>query len=181
VSSSARDIELRARKIRVLVVDVDGVLTDGRVLMDARGREMRSFASRDRIAIGLLRRGGIAVVALAGRAPRALPVYARKLGVSAVLAGGEDALATVQRYCGRRRLELDAVAYVGHDVVTLPLLGAAGLAICVADVTPHARRAAHWVTAGGGGTGVTMEVAERLLRAQGKWASTVGETWRNWD
>jgi YrbI family 3-deoxy-D-manno-octulosonate 8-phosphate phosphatase len=177
----ARAVELRARKIRLVVLDVDGVLTDGRILIDARGRELRSFSSRDRTGIALLERAGIPVVALAACAARTLPPYARKLGVTAVLAGAGDALASVRRWCGRRRLALDAVAYVGHDVLALPLLGAVGLAIGVGDATGHAKRAAHWVTSGTGGSGVIMEVGERILRAQGKWASAVGETWRSWD
>jgi YrbI family 3-deoxy-D-manno-octulosonate 8-phosphate phosphatase len=179
--ATARDVELRARKIRVVVLDVDGVLTDGRIGLDARGRESRTFHQRDRAGIGLLVRAGIDVVALAARLPRAVPAYARNLRVTAVLQGAGEGLTSVRRFCRRRRLDLDTVAYVGHDVLDLPLLAAVGLAISVADGADHMKRDAHWVTSRPGGEGVVREVGERILRAQGKWASTIGETWRCWD
>ena len=180
-ASAARRIELRARKIRVIVVDLDGVLTDGRVFLDARGREGRVFHAADRTAIGMLRRSGIAVVALAVRRPRVHPAWARALGLSAVVGPTGQGLDAVRRYCGRRRIELDAVAYAGHDVLEFPLTEAVGLAISTADGPHQLRRVVHWVVGVAGGGGVVREVAERVLRAQGKWASTIGEIWRRWD
>lgn len=180
-SSVRRAVDLRARSVRLVVIDVDGVLTDGRILVDTRGREARSFHAADLAGIGLLVRAGIPVVALMARPKRTMPAFARHLRVTAVLEGFGRGLVAVERYCRRRRFGLEGVAYVGHDVLELPLLGAAGLAIAVADGAEHARRQAHWVTGRSGGEGVLREVAERILRAQGKWASTVGETWRSWD
>lgn len=177
----ARDAELRARDIRVVALDVDGVLTDGRIVLDARGREARAFHEADRTGIGLLIRAGILVVALAARRTTGRPAYARNLRLTAVLSGGGEGLASVGRFCRRRRLDLDTVAYVGHDVLELPLLAAVGLAVTVADGADHAKRESHWVTTRAGGGGAVREVSERILRAQGKWASTVGETWRQWD
>jgi YrbI family 3-deoxy-D-manno-octulosonate 8-phosphate phosphatase len=176
-----RAVALRARKICVVALDVDGVLTDGRIQLDARGRESRSFHAQDRVAIALLTRAGIHVVALTARRTSAVPAYARNLRIAAVLQGAGQGLASIQRFCRRRRLDLDRVAYVGHDVLDLPLLTAVGLAITVADGADHAKREAHWVTRHGGGGGVVREVGERILRAQGKWASTLGEIWRRWD
>jgi YrbI family 3-deoxy-D-manno-octulosonate 8-phosphate phosphatase len=164
-----------------VVLDVDGVLTDGRVLIDARGRELRTFHSRDRTGIGLLTRAGVRVVVLVARTVRTVPSFARKLGVTATVADGGDAVGAVRRFAARRRVGLDGVAYVGHDVLGVPLLAAVGLAVGVADAAIHAKRAAHWVTSGAGGSGILREVAERILRAQGRWASTIGETWRRWD
>lgn len=181
MSCSAREFDLRARKIRLVVLDRDGVLTDGRMAIDARGREARVFHGRDRTGIALLERGGIRVVVRADRAGKTLPPYARTLGVSALVADGGDVVAAVRRFASRRRLAMDAVGYVGDDLLALPLLAAVGLAVSVADAPPHVRRAAHWITNGPGGSGVTIEVAERILRAQGKWASTLGEIWRGWD
>jgi YrbI family 3-deoxy-D-manno-octulosonate 8-phosphate phosphatase len=178
---TAREVDLRARAVRVLALDVDGVLTDGRVVLDVRGREARVFHESDRAGIGLLVRAGIFVVALAARPTRTPPAYARALRVTTVLEGAGEGLGSVRRFCRRRRLALPAVAYVGHDVFDLPLLGAVGLAVTVADGVDHAKRDSHWVTTRNGGGGVVREVAERILRAQGKWASTIGETWRHWD
>jgi len=178
---AARQIELRARAIRVLVVDVDGVLTDGRIVVDAQGREARTFHASDRTGVRLLVRAGLAVVGLEGRRLRTRPAYARTLALTEVLEGAGEGLASVRRYCRRRRLALEQVAYVGHDLPDLPLLAAAGLAVVVAGAPEAVRRSAHWVTEIGGGGGVVRDVGERILRAQGKWASTVGETWRHWD
>lgn len=181
IQGARRAVDLRARRIRVVALDVDGVLTDGRIVLDARGRQARSFHTADQAGIGLLARSGIAVLGLVAGPRRGMPALGRSLGLAAMLEGAGHGLDSVGRWCRRRRLPLDAVAYVGHDVLELPLLGAVGLAITVADAAAHARRASHWVTASGGGEGVIREVAERLLRAQGKWASTIGETWRRWD
>lgn len=178
---AGREVELRARKVRVLVVDVGGVLTDGRVVIDRMGREARTFHEDDRAGIALLIRAGIRVLALAPRPSRATPAYARSLRLTAVLEGAGQGLDSVCAFCRRRRLELDAVAYVGRDVLELPLLAAAGLAISVSDGVDHVRRGAHWVTSRAGGSGAVREVAEGILRAQGKWASTIGEIWRRWD
>jgi YrbI family 3-deoxy-D-manno-octulosonate 8-phosphate phosphatase len=164
-----------------VVLDLDGVLTDGRIAIDARGGEARTFHDRDRTAIALLARVGIRVVVLANRTAKRLPSWASKLGVWAVVPIAGDPVAAVRRFGARRRFGMDAVAYVGHDVLALPLLASVGLAVCVADGASHAKRAAHWITAGAGGSGVTFEVAERVLRAQGKWASTLGAIWRRWN
>ncbi|MEO6029172.1 MAG: HAD hydrolase family protein [Candidatus Binatia bacterium] len=178
---AAREIELRARAIRVLVVDVDGVLTDGRIVVDAQGREARTFHEGDRTGVRLLVRAGLAVVGLEGRRLRTRPAYARTLALTEVLEGAGEGLASARRYSRRRRLALEQVAYVGHDVPDLPLLAAVGLAVVVANAPEAVRRGAHFVTASRGGEGVVREVGERILRAQGKWASTLGETWRHWD
>jgi 3-deoxy-D-manno-octulosonate 8-phosphate phosphatase (KDO 8-P phosphatase) len=178
---TARAVELRIRAVRLVVVDLDGVLTDGRVLVDAGGRELRTVHGRDRTGMGLLARAGIPVVVLVPRTLRGLPAWSRNLGVLQVLQGEGRGLESVRRLCRRRRLTLDQVAYVGHDVLELPLLAAVGLAVAVVDAAPPARRAAHWIAAGTGGSGVMREIGERILRLQGKWASTLGETWRQWD
>lgn len=129
----------------------------------------------------MLRRAGIAVVAVAGGPPRARPSWARSLGLVAVLGGDGRGVDGVRRYCVRRRIGLDAVAYVGHDLLELPLTEAVGLAISVADGAHQLARASHWVLRTAGGAGALREVAERILRSQGKWASTIGEIWRRWE
>jgi 3-deoxy-D-manno-octulosonate 8-phosphate phosphatase (KDO 8-P phosphatase) len=180
-SATRPSIEVRARRVRVVAVDLDGALTDGRFLLDARGRATRMFHAADRIAIAMLGRAGIAVVALAARPPRARPAWARALGVAAVLDADGQSLDAVRRYCARRHVGLDAVAYVGSDVLELPLAEAVGLVISVADGAHQMKQASQWVVGTVGGSGVLREVGERLLRAQGKWASTIGEIWRRWD
>jgi 3-deoxy-D-manno-octulosonate 8-phosphate phosphatase (KDO 8-P phosphatase) len=175
------EISLRARLIRVLAFDVDGVLTDGRVSIDTAGREARVFHDADRAGIALLRRAGIDVLALAPQRTRAVPAYVRKLQLTGLLAGAGQGQSPMRRFCRREGLDLETVAYVGHDVLELPLLSAVGLAVSVADGFDRVKRQAHWVTTCAGGNGAVREVAEIILRAQGKWASTIGEMWRRWE
>jgi len=173
----AREVELRARRIRIVACDLDGVLTDGRILRDARGRELRAFHVDDGIGAALLTRAGIRLLLLS-----AGPVaHGRKLGADTITTTAGQGLVAVDRWCRRRRLPLAAVAYVGRDVLELPLLAAVGLSVAVANASPEVKRRAHWVTRASGGTGVLREVVERVLRSQGRWGSTLGETWRQWD
>src|SRR5207249_2710895 len=111
----------------------------------------------------------------------ARPAYARNLGLTAVVRGGGQGHDAVRTFCRRRGLELSSVAYVGRDVLELPLMALAGLVVAVADGSEHVKERAHVVTDRAGGTGVVREVAEIVLRAQGKWACTIGELWRRWE
>lgn len=176
-----RDVDLRARAVRLVVVDLDGVLTDGRVVIDVGGREARVFHHADRVGIGTLVRAGLEVAVLAHRRTKGTAAYARSLQAPMVLEGGGQGLASVRRFCRRRRFALAAVAYVAHDELELPLLQAVGLAVAIADAPAGLRRVAHWTTKAPSGAGVVREVSERILRAQGRWASTLGEIWRRWD
>lgn len=180
-AAADRRVNELARKVRLVVVDLDGVLTDGHVMLDATGREARIFHAADLSAVAILRRAGIGVVGLAARRPRVRPRWARAVGLSEVLGPQGQGVDAVRRHCARRRLSMDVVAYVGHDVLDLPLAEAVGFVISVADGSHQLRRRSHWVVSASGGGGVLREVAERVLRAQGKWASTIGEIWRQWD
>lgn len=176
-----RSFDLRARRIRLVVVDLDGVLTDGRITVDPAGREGRTFHAADRVGVATLRRAGLEVALLAHGRTRGVAAFARALGISVVLAGSGEGLVTVQRFGRRRRIGLDAVAYVGRDDLEMPLLEAVGVAVAVADASAGVREIAHWTTRAAGGSGAVREVSERILRAQGRWASTLGEIWRRWD
>ena len=120
-AAADRRVDVLARAVRVVVVDLDGVLSNGRVSLDAHGRESRTFHAADLSAIPILRRAGIAVLALAARRPRALPRWASAIGLAAVLGPQGQGVDAVRRHCARRRRGLDAVAYVARDVLDLPL------------------------------------------------------------
>jgi 3-deoxy-D-manno-octulosonate 8-phosphate phosphatase (KDO 8-P phosphatase) len=172
------ELAARARRVRLVLLDVDGVLTDGTVLVDARGRELRAFATRDADGIALLLRAGIRVAILSRRSVAGLARRARALALSAVVQGSDDKLAAARRLCRRWRLGLAEACAVSDDCLDEPLLASVGLAVGVAGGASGLARHLHWRTGAAGGAGVAYEVAEVLLRAQGRWASVLGDAMR---
>jgi 3-deoxy-D-manno-octulosonate 8-phosphate phosphatase (KDO 8-P phosphatase) len=168
VKPSLAQVRSRAKKIRLLLLDVDGVLTDGRIIIDDRGVETKQFHSRDGQGIALLLRAGIEVGFISARASPAVRRRAKELGVRLVRQGVRDKLQAydeIKRERGLRDLE---IAYVGDDLVDWPLLRRTGLAVCVGDGWRELRPRVHWVTRAFGGAGAVREVADLLLKAQGK-------------
>ncbi len=171
------DVVARARAVRLVLLDVDGVLTADRALVDPHGGILRAFSFRDVAAIALLDRAGVRVALLA---PRGVGVarLARVLGVRNVVARVTTGVAAARRLCRRVRIAPSALAYVGDDVLDQPLFALAGLAVAVGDGAPGLAAHVHWTTSAPGGGGAVREVAELVLRAQGKWASALGESMR---
>jgi 3-deoxy-D-manno-octulosonate 8-phosphate phosphatase (KDO 8-P phosphatase) len=167
----------RARRVRLVLLDVDGVLAADRIVIDPSGRELRAFSRRDATGVALLLRAGIHVALLAERRA-AVTRLARMLAVSAVVERATTGVSAARRLCRRWRLAPAEMAYVGDDVLDQPLLAFAGLAVTVADGAAGLRRHVHWTTRTPGGAGAVREVAELVLRAQGKWASILGESMR---
>jgi 3-deoxy-D-manno-octulosonate 8-phosphate phosphatase (KDO 8-P phosphatase) len=167
----------RARRVRLLLLDVDGVLTADRVLLDPRGRPWRALSLRDATAVALLLRAGIRVALLAERRA-GVARLARMLAVSAAVERVTTGVAAARGLCRRWRIAPAELAFVGDDLLDQPLLALAGLAIAVGDAAHGLARHAHWTTSAPGGGGAVREVAELLLRAQGKWASVLGESMR---
>jgi len=156
----------RARLIRLLLLDVDGVLTDGRIIYDADGRESKSFHIHDGFGINQLRALGCLVGFLSGRASAAVERRAKELDVTIVHQGVNDKLPVYERILADQRLNDDEVAYVGDDLPDLPVLGRVGLSIAVASATPQVRRAVHWITGRAGGEGAVREVTDLLIMAR---------------
>jgi 3-deoxy-D-manno-octulosonate 8-phosphate phosphatase (KDO 8-P phosphatase) len=148
------------------VLDVDGVLTDGRLYFGARGEAFKVFDVRDGYGIVQLQRAGVTVAVISKRRSPMVVVRCRELGVRHVHQGVSDKLGVFARLCGRLRLTPAACACVGDDLPDLPLLRAAALSFAVADAHPEVRRAADIVTRQGGGRGAVREVCDRLLRLQ---------------
>jgi 3-deoxy-D-manno-octulosonate 8-phosphate phosphatase (KDO 8-P phosphatase) len=149
--------------IRLLVLDVDGVLTDGRLYFGARGEALKVFHVRDGAGIVQLRRAGIAVVVISGRRSSMVATRCRELGVRHVHQGVRDKLTVLKRLCARLKVPLAACACVGDDLPDLPLLRAVALSFAVADAHVSVRRAARFVTALPGGAGAVRAVGDRLL------------------
>jgi 3-deoxy-D-manno-octulosonate 8-phosphate phosphatase (KDO 8-P phosphatase) len=155
----------RARRVRLLVLDVDGVLTDGRLHITAEGEITKVFHVRDGSGLVALQRAGIAVAIISGRDSRAVTRRAEELGIVHVRQGVTDKGAALDALLQQLRLTGEALACVGDDTPDLPMLERAALAVAVADAHPTARAAAHWVTASAGGHGAVREVCDLLLTA----------------
>jgi 3-deoxy-D-manno-octulosonate 8-phosphate phosphatase (KDO 8-P phosphatase) len=164
-------VRAKAKKIQLLLLDVDGVLTDGRIIIDDRGVETKQFHVRDGQGISLLLRAGIDVGFITARSSRSVRCRAQELGVRLVRQAVKNKLQTYNEIKRSRRFEDAQIAYMGDDLVDLPVLRQAGLSICVADSWPELISRIDMVTAALGGQGAVREVADFLLKAQGKWFS----------
>lgn len=163
----------RARRIRVLLFDVDGVLTDGGVYMHADGSESKRFDIKDGAGIVLARRAGLAVGVISARQSASTLHRARQLGMDPICQGVSDKAATLDDLARRRGWDPLDIAYMGDDVVDLPVLTRVGLAACPADAVPEVRAVAHVISAHAGGHGAARSLIEDILRAQGRWDALV--------
>ncbi|MBW1916732.1 MAG: HAD-IIIA family hydrolase [Deltaproteobacteria bacterium] len=159
----------QARHIRLLLLDVDGVLTDGRIIYTDSGQEIKFFHVRDGHGIKLAQRMGIEVALITGRHSEVVNHRARDLGITRIFQAVRDKIAILQELLELLKLEPQQVAAMGDDLVDLALFRRVGLAIAVADAVPEVQTAAHWVTSFPGGRGAVREVCELLLKAQGFW------------
>ncbi len=166
---SRRSLQERAKRIRLLLLDVDGVLTDGRITYGSGGLEVLSFHVRDGLALKAAQRAGITVGLMSGRKSEAFLRRAEELHLLEVHAGVEDKMHVYRQLLARYRLEDIEVAYMGDDLPDLPVLREVGLAIVVADAPAELRSAAHLVTSLPGGRGAVREAVEWLLKCQGVW------------
>ncbi len=160
----------RLARVELLLLDVDGVLTDGRVVIDDQGVETKAFDVTDGHGLKLLQRAGVEVGFVTGRRSRVVEHRARDLGVTEVHQRVRNKLEVVREILGRRCLAPDRVAYVGDDLVDLPVITQVGVGITVADAPEYVRERALWVTSRPGGRGAVREVCEAILRARGAWA-----------
>jgi len=170
-----QDVYNRAKRIRVAVFDVDGVLTDGALYYTDAGEEMKAFNVHDGHGMRMLKDSGVALAIITSRNSRGVEARARNLGIELLFQGAADKLVAFNELLGRCGADAEACAYVGDDVVDLPVLKRCGLAVSVPDAPPLVRRQAHYVTRARGGRGAVREVCEVILHAQGSLAARLGE------
>ena len=163
----------RARRVKLLLFDVDGVLTDGRLLIDGEGRESKQYHIRDGAGLVWARQAGLLTGFLSARVSASTTVRAKQLGISIVRQGAEDKLQAFRDILLEHRLSEAETAYMGDDVLDLPVLETAGLAAAPADAAPEVLQRAHWVSDRRGGDGAARDLIERVLRAQGAWDDLV--------
>ncbi|MEJ2638234.1 MAG: HAD hydrolase family protein [Desulfosarcinaceae bacterium] len=165
----------RQVKIRLLLLDVDGVLTDGRIPYDDGGVQTQVYHVRDGLGIRLLQAAGIEVGLITGRATSALHHRCRDLGIELIMDGIQNKLEALTSIRTKRKLPPEAVAFVGDDLPDLPIAGQVGLFIAVGDAHELLKKRADWTTRSFGGHGAVREVAEALLKAQGHWPRLLKE------
>jgi len=168
-----QDILEKARDIRLVIFDVDGVLTDGSLYLGDDGQEYKAFNSLDGHGMVMLRNSGVEIGIITGRTSEVVRIRMESLGISHLYQGQRDKRPPYSQL--KRKLGLDdaQIAYVGDDVVDLPVMTQVGLAIAVQDAHPFTRQHAHWITPSRGGHGAAREVCELIMEAQGKLASAL--------
>jgi 3-deoxy-D-manno-octulosonate 8-phosphate phosphatase (KDO 8-P phosphatase) len=165
---SAKELE-KAKDIKLLILDVDGVLTDGRIVIDDRGVETKCFDVRDGHGIKLLKRADIEVIFITGRESEVVSHRARELGIDTVYQNIHDKLEVYQAILDERGLKDGNIGFVGDDLIDLPVLKRVGFSAVVADGIEELKPYADYVSRNKGGRGAVREIAELILKAQGKW------------
>ena len=164
-----KDWKKRAKAIRLLLLDVDGVLTDGRIVYDGKGRELKSFDIKDGQGIKLFQQAGLKVGIISGRKSSAVRLRAKELGIEILHQKALDKAKTLEVILQNNQIRAEQVCFMGDDILDLPVLLRVGLAVAVADGAEEVKTNAHYVTHHPGGRGAVREICELLLKAQGKW------------
>jgi 3-deoxy-D-manno-octulosonate 8-phosphate phosphatase (KDO 8-P phosphatase) len=162
------ELQKRAAAIRMLVLDVDGVLTDGRLYFDNNGTETKAFNTRDGLGMKALQSCGIEVAVITGRKSAIVTQRMKQLDIEHVYQGREDKLNAFNHLLETTGFEAHQVCFAGDDWIDLPVLIRAGFAVTVADADEHVKQHAHWITERKGGEGAVREICNLLLAAQGK-------------
>ncbi len=169
----SHELAARASRISLLLLDVDGVLTDGSVLYADDGAELKRFHVRDGSGLKFWRDLGNRAAIVSGRASSAVDRRAKELGIGPVLQGRAEKSAALDEVLAALGLRPEQVCAVGDDLPDLPVLKRVGLAVAVADACPEVRAAAHYVTAAPGGRGAVRDAIEWLLKLRGQWDAVV--------
>jgi len=164
-----RDILDKAAQIRLVIFDVDGVLTDGSLYLGDDGQEYKAFYARDGLGMKMLQDTGVEIGVITGRTSQVVAHRMNSLGIQHVFQGRIEKLPAFEELCALLRLDTSQVAYVGDDVIDLPVLRRVGLAVAVADAHPLVIRHAHWHTPSPGGRGAARDVCELIMQAQNTW------------
>ncbi len=158
----------KAKKLKLLILDVDGVLTDGRLFFDAEGNEYKSFHARDGHGIKLLQQTGVKVAVISGRKSNSVALRMKNLGIEHVYQGHENKIAAFNEIIALMGITPEQAAHVGDDLLDLPIMIRVGLAIAVNDANFAVKQRADWCTALPGGQGAVREVCDFIMQAQGR-------------
>lgn len=165
----------RARDIRLAIFDVDGVLTDGTLYYTDGGEELKAFNVRDGHGMKMLQSSGVKLAIITSRTSRCVELRAQNLGIDFLYQGADDKLGAFESLLQRTGLQASSCAYMGDDLVDLPVMMRAGLAVTVPDAPAAVRQRAHHVTQTGGGHGAVREFCELVMQAQGTFEAQVAK------
>jgi 3-deoxy-D-manno-octulosonate 8-phosphate phosphatase (KDO 8-P phosphatase) len=168
----------RLKKIKLLILDVDGVMTDGRIIFDSNGVESKFFNVKDGHGIKMLQRSGIEVGIVSGRQSQVVANRALELGIARVYQGSLDKLTPYLEILEKTGLTDEQVAYMGDDIIDLPVMRRVGFAAAPADALDAVVQHAHFVTRNRGGWGAVREVCDLILTAQGTWETVTARYYR---
>jgi 3-deoxy-D-manno-octulosonate 8-phosphate phosphatase (KDO 8-P phosphatase) len=170
-----KKILAKLKKIKVLLLDVDGVLTDGRIIYDSRGCDLKLFDVHDGMGVYVLKRAGIPTILVTAKGSQAILPRARDMGVAEVFSDVSPKTGVLGAVLKKYNVTAQALCFVGDDLVDLCIMKRVGCAIAVANACAEVRRAADLVTKHRGGRGAVREIAELILKAQGKWKGIISE------
>ncbi|MCX5704791.1 MAG: HAD-IIIA family hydrolase [Candidatus Omnitrophica bacterium] len=166
IKSNLRD---KARKVKLLLLDVDGVLTDGRIIYDSRGRDSKFFDVHDGLGVYLLKKAGIPTILITAKGSRAIKPRARDMRVAEVFSDVSPKSAVLDKILKKYNVIIDDICFVGDDLVDLCMMKRVGFPIAVFNAAPEIKQSAAYITIKTGGRGAVREVAELILKSQGKW------------
>lgn len=160
----------RLKNVKLLILDVDGVMTDGRIIFDSNGVESKFFNVKDGHGIKMLQRAGIEVAIISGRQSKVVAIRATELGIERVFQKATDKLAPYNKILDDTGFSDNEIAFIGDDLIDIPVLRRVGFAAAPADAAEEVIPFVHFVTKNSGGWGAVRELSDLLLKAQGKWA-----------
>jgi 3-deoxy-D-manno-octulosonate 8-phosphate phosphatase (KDO 8-P phosphatase) len=163
------DIDARAKRIKLLLMDCDGVLTDGQLELLENGDEQKTFHARDGQGISLFHRAGWKTGIISGRTSSAVERRAQDLTMAYVRQQAKDKIEALEEILAEAEVSPNECAYIGDDVADIPVMLRVGLAVAVADAVAETKQAAHYITELKGGRGAVREVTDLILKAQGRW------------
>lgn len=167
------DAIMRARKIKLIAFDVDGVMTDGTLYLADDGQEYKGFNSLDGHGLKMLKSTGVELAIVTGRTSRVVECRAKNLGITLVHQGAHDKLAVYESLCRELQLSCEETAFMGDDVVDLPVMRRAGLSIAVPSAPDLVKAHSHYITGRAAGRGAVREACEFLMQAQGSFDSAM--------
>ena len=175
MNSPANTAEQRAANIRLLALDVDGILTDGHIIYGNEGEELKAFNIKDGLGIKLLQKAGVPVAIITGRESAIVARRAGELGISHVIQGREDKRQALEELCRLCSVDITECAYMGDDLPDLGAIKACGLGMTAADASHTVAEAAHWQSQRRGGEGAVREACEFILHARNAWEDVMAD------
>jgi len=168
------ELKTRFKKIKLLLLDVDGVLTDGRIIYDSRGRDSKFFDVHDGLGVFVLHKSGIKTILITAKSSKTISPRAKDMRVAEVFAGIFPKTAVLDKILKKHNVSLDEICFMGDDLVDLSLMRKVGLPVAVANASSEIKEAALYITNRSGGRGAVREIAELILKSQGKWKEVLG-------